>query len=185
GCRISPGSIRSTGPSRRDARRSVAVLTGHWWVCTWPSCWRWRSSALGSPPAPFEPISALPKRDTSSSQPRLSGANDSMRSIGHLQLAEYAGDVVAHRLGAEDEVAGDLYIALALGEQVKNLALTVGQSRKDLWRRGGLGRREEGDQSGGDRWAKDGLAASHCPERAQEASPAPAGLDTAVLPKGC
>src|SRR5262249_41771723 len=60
-----------------------------------------------------------------SSQPRLSGTNDSMRPVGHLQLADDVGNIVAHRVWTKDETGGDLRIFGTLCQQVKYLALAL------------------------------------------------------------
>ena len=50
-------------------------------------------------------------------QPRLPGFDDGLGAVGDLQLAEDVGDVVAHGLGAEGELPGNLVIVHALGHQ--------------------------------------------------------------------
>lgn len=63
--------------------------------------------------------------------------DDGVGTISHLELTEDIGDVIAHRLWAEDKAIGDLRVARALGDEVENLALAVAQLRKGLlWHRG-------------------------------------------------
>jgi hypothetical protein len=66
------------------------------------------------------------------SQPGLAGQDDGSRPVGHLQLAENAGNVVAHRPGAQDKLFGDFAIAVALRYQVEDLALALGQVGEGL-----------------------------------------------------
>ena len=47
-------------------------------------------------------------------------------------VREDVGDVVAHRLGAQDEAGGDVGIGLALGHQGKNSVFAVRQLREEL-----------------------------------------------------
>ena len=46
------------------------------------------------------------------SQARLPDADNRLGSVGHLQLGEDVGDVVAYSLGTEGELPGDLCCSL-------------------------------------------------------------------------
>ena len=52
--------------------------------------------------------------------------------IGDLQLAQNVGDMVAHRLGTQDEASGDVGIGLALGDQSENFIFAIRQFREEL-----------------------------------------------------
>src|ERR671910_1698201 len=72
-------------------------------------------------------------------QPSLSGTDDGMYPVGHLQLRKDVGDVVAHSVGADKQTCGDLCVGVALGDQVEDLTLTGGEFGKSLLWRGGFG----------------------------------------------
>src|SRR5687767_986304 len=55
-------------------------------------------------------------------QPGVSGADDRLCPVSHLQLAEDVGDVVAHRLQAEEQRVGDLLIVPTSGDEGQDLA---------------------------------------------------------------
>src|SRR4030095_9956872 len=57
----------------------------------------------------------------------LAGAGECPRAVVDVQLGEDVGDVVAYRLGADDEAAGDVAVVSALGDQVQYLPLPLGQ----------------------------------------------------------
>ena len=52
--------------------------------------------------------------------------------ISDLKLREDVGDVVSHRLWAQDEVGGDVGIGLALGNQGEDLVFAHRQFWKEL-----------------------------------------------------
>ena len=56
--------------------------------------------------------------------------NDGLCPISNLEFAENIGDMVLHRLGTQHQVSGNRGIALALGDQVKDLALPLGEVRE-------------------------------------------------------
>src|SRR5215210_4118085 len=66
------------------------------------------------------------------SQPRLSGANDGLSTVGDLQLGEDVRDVVAHRLRTQRELLCDGRVWATLGDEVQDLALAVGERREGL-----------------------------------------------------
>ncbi len=59
-------------------------------------------------------------------QPGISGANNCFRTSGHLQLAEYAGDMVAHRLGTEHQLFGDGRVGIALRDEGQDPSFALG-----------------------------------------------------------
>src|SRR5919201_5043141 len=71
-------------------------------------------------------------------EPGLAGPYDRLGAIRDLELGEDVGDVVAHGLRAENEVARDLLVAPPLRDQLEQLALALGQLGEGLGRaRGG------------------------------------------------
>src|SRR5512132_2924103 len=57
----------------------------------------------------------------------LPGTDDCLGAVGDVQFGEDVGDVVAYRLGTDDEAAGDVAVVSALGDQVQHLPLPLGQ----------------------------------------------------------
>src|SRR5438876_5762001 len=91
-------------------------------------------------------------------------------AVGHLQLREDIGDMVAHRLGTQDEVSGDLSIGLALSNQGENFVFAVRQLREELpgTTLGGWARAAEVvHQALSDGRTKDGSATRHGTDGAQ------------------
>jgi hypothetical protein len=48
-------------------------------------------------------------------------------AVGHVELGEDVGHVVADRLGAEDQAAGDGLVVQAPGDEVEDVVLPLGQ----------------------------------------------------------
>lgn len=63
---------------------------------------------------------------------RLAGADDGLRPVGNLELAKDVGHMVAHGFLAQDEAAGDLPVAVPLGNQTQDFSFSVGQVWKGL-----------------------------------------------------
>jgi hypothetical protein len=61
------------------------------------------------------------------SQPRHSGSDDGPSTIGDLQLGEDVRDIVAHRLRTQSESLCDGRVWAALGDEVQDLTLAVGE----------------------------------------------------------
>lgn len=81
--------------------------------------------------------------------------------VGHLELAQDVGDVIAYRLRAQNEAGSDFGIGLALGNQGQNFVFALRQFREELrgstlcaWSRAA----EIVHQVFRDGWTKDGLA---------------------------
>src|SRR5262249_8355618 len=70
-------------------------------------------------------------------QPELAGAGDGLGAVGRAELAEHVGDVFLDGVEGDDEVAGDLLVGGAAGEQVQHLQFAGGQ-RVDQARDTGL-----------------------------------------------
>src|SRR5881392_2199058 len=79
-------------------------------------------------------------------QTSISCADDSLSTIGYLQLAKNIRGIVAYRVWAQYQASSNLRIAVALCHQVKDLTLTFRQLRKGLQRYGGSRSREKVDQ---------------------------------------
>src|SRR5690242_7742376 len=102
-----------------------------------------------------------------SAQPRFPGAHDRLRATSHLQLVEYGGDVVLHRLGAEVQPLGDFGVAPSCCECVKNLALAIAQLREHhVGTRGPTA--EETRDPRGDGWPEQRLTRGDSAHRTQE-----------------
>src|SRR5215469_17861654 len=84
-----------------------------------------------------------------------------MRPVGYLQFAEDVRDVVANGVRAQNELVGDIRIALALRDQVEDLALALGQLGKRVRHSGRLGCSEEVDETDCDGGAENGLATAN------------------------
>src|SRR5204863_7759272 len=91
------------------------------------------------------------------SEARFAGTHDRLGSIGDAELVEDVRDVVADRLVADAEPGPDLGVRAALGDQLEDLVLAVGELRKRRGRRR-PGRGEEGLELRGDPLAEDHLA---------------------------
>src|SRR5437868_3695688 len=63
-------------------------------------------------------------------QPGIPGTNDGLRTPGHLQFAENAGDMVAHRLGTEHQMFGNGRVGIALRDEGQHLPFALGYSGK-------------------------------------------------------
>src|SRR5207248_60079 len=74
--------------------------------------------------------SCFPLGTAFTSQARISGAHNGLCPISDLELAEDIGDMVLHRLGTQHQLPGNRSIALALGDQVEDLALTLSEVRE-------------------------------------------------------
>jgi hypothetical protein len=62
-------------------------------------------------------------RDGVLAQTGFAGPEDGLRSVDYLQLGEDVGNVVAHGLGADEEVPGDFGVGVTLGDEVEDLTL--------------------------------------------------------------
>src|SRR5215475_6544748 len=60
----------------------------------------------------------------------LACTDDCMRTVVHLQLGEDARHIVAYGVLAEHEAACDVPIAVALSDQLEDLALALGKFRE-------------------------------------------------------
>src|SRR5712692_6009873 len=60
------------------------------------------------------------------------GTNDGLCPVSNLQFAEDVGDVVGDGFQAEGQAAGDVTIAVALGDQRQDLAFAVSEFGKEL-----------------------------------------------------
>jgi len=69
--------------------------------------------------------------------------NDGLCPVSHLQFAEDVGD----GFQAESQAAGDVAIAVALGDQRQDLAFAVGEFGKELRQDERAGSGEEVDQA--------------------------------------
>lgn len=100
-------------------------------------------------------------------KPSLARADGSLGPIGDLKLIEDIGDMVAHRLQADDQRACDLLVGRAVGQQMENLAFTLGQ----LGKLGRVGRRRKGGelaaQPTGNLRSEERFAVGGSPNRAQ------------------
>jgi len=75
----------------------------------------------------------------------VQGTQDGLVAVMNMQLGEYVGDVVAHRLLAEHQPGGYLPISQALGDECENLKLPRGvNSSKDPATTDGVGRGDSG-----------------------------------------
>src|SRR5947199_3048900 len=101
------------------------------------------------------------------SQASFSSPDDGLCSIGHLQLAEDVGDVVAHRLEGQPQLIGDLLIAAAPCHQRQQFALPLAEFWKDPWWDGRPGRCEEAKHAFGNARTEDGLTAGDSADRPQ------------------
>lgn len=90
------------------------------------------------------------------SQSRFPCPDDRLRPIGHLQLAEDVGNVVAHRLEGEAQLLGDLLIGFPLGDQCQEFALPLAEFWEDPRRDARPVRREEAEHTPGNAGAEDG-----------------------------
>src|SRR5215469_6548692 len=84
-----------------------------------------------------------------------------MRPVGYLQFAEDVRDVVANGVRAQNELVGDIRIALALSNQVEDLALALRQLRKRVLHRSRLRCGEEVNEPDCDGWAENGLTTAN------------------------
>ena len=91
----------------------------------------------------FQQVDKLPsrefRRDLGSAfpaQPRLSGANDGVCTVGYLQFRKDVGNVVAYGVGADKQACGDLCVAVTLGYEIEDLHLAGGELGEGLGRRG-------------------------------------------------
>src|SRR5919202_320043 len=99
-------------------------------------------------------------------QTGLPRVDDRLGSVRDGELAKDAGDVVADRLGADDQALGDLGIAAPLGDQFEHIIFPVGELTEDRPRgRGGL-RRTWSDEA---------------PDLGQEVLPGRLGLEQDVI----
>src|SRR5262249_61107388 len=89
----------------------------------------------------------------------LASADDGLGAVGHLQLADDIGHVVAHGLRAEHQSVGDLAVARALGDEIEYLALAVAELWEGLRRGGGRRHRAEVDGPGGGGRPEEGRGA--------------------------
>src|SRR5439155_10728164 len=96
--------------------------------------------------APIQPEACLPRAD------------DGLRPVGHLELAQDVGDMVAHGFGAQHEAGGDFGVLLALGDQVEDLPFAVAELREHPRQGSGSKAGEELHQPSGDSWAEDSFA---------------------------
>src|SRR5262249_39146327 len=92
------------------------------------------------------------RRSCRLTQPRVPRADDRLRTISYLQLAEDVRDMIAHRFQAERELLGDLRVAAALRDQREHLRLALGQLREDARRPARAAGGEEAEQPSGDAW---------------------------------
>src|SRR5438552_11210233 len=61
---------------------------------------------------------------------------DGLYPVGHSKLAEQVADVGLHRVLADEEFGTDVLVALALGDQLQDLALPDGQATQTVvWNR--------------------------------------------------
>ena len=67
-----------------------------------------------------------------SSKSCFAGPDDGLGPVGDLQLGEDVRDVVAYGLGAQRQLFRDGGIWMALGDEVQDLTLPVGEGRKGL-----------------------------------------------------
>ena len=76
---------------------------------------------------------------SSAAEAEAAGEHDGVRAVGGLDLGEHVGDVVAHRLRAEHEPAGDGRVVEALGDELRGCrtraAVSCGNGRADADRR--------------------------------------------------
>src|SRR5436305_11520124 len=93
-------------------------------------------------------------------QSALSGADDSLSTIGYLELAKNVRHIVAYRVWAQYQASSNLRIAVALCNQVEDLTLTFRQLREGLRRYSGSGSCEQVDQAGSNGGAEDGFASA-------------------------
>src|SRR5215218_989153 len=94
-------------------------------------------------------------------QPGFPCPHDRLSTVGYLQLSEDVRYVVADGLLAEVEVRGDLRVAATLSDEVKDLALAVGQFREGFGWRGWLGSSEKVHDPPGNLWPEKDLAVGH------------------------
>jgi hypothetical protein len=66
-------------------------------------------------------------RSLSGTEPGVAGFVDGLGAVGDLELGEDVRHVVADGLGAEVQLADDVGVAAALGEQGQYFAFTFGQ----------------------------------------------------------
>src|SRR2546423_10819457 len=69
---------------------------------------------------------AVPCSERFLRQPGIPGTNDGLRTPGHLQFAENAGDMVAHRLGTEHQMFGNGRVGIALRDEGQHLPFALG-----------------------------------------------------------
>src|SRR5215472_4040563 len=98
------------------------------------------------------------------------GLDDGLGPVGDLEFGEDVRYVVADCLGAERQPACNHAVGPALGEQVEDLVLAVGQLREWWWRRGGVS--EVGDHPSGQLATEDDLAAGNGLDGAADLFPA-------------
>src|SRR5215469_15641049 len=84
-----------------------------------------------------------------------------MRPVGYLQFAEDVRDVVANGVRAQNELVGDIRIALALRDQVEDFALALRQLGKRVRHSSRLGCGKEVNEPDGDGWAENGLTTAN------------------------
>src|SRR5512132_1554198 len=86
----------------------------------------------------------------------LAGSDNCLCAVGDVQFGEDVGDVVAYRLGADDEVAGNVAVVSSFGDHVQHFPLPLGQLGERVGGRGG----EEVDEPSRDGGAEYSLAAA-------------------------
>ncbi len=70
---------------------------------------------------------ASPEKGWVLPQPLPGGIQGRLSSVGGVGLVEDAADVAGHRVKADDQLFGDLRIALAQGNQAQHFHLPLGQ----------------------------------------------------------
>src|SRR5258706_14780043 len=68
----------------------------------------------------------------SSAHPCLPGADNGVRTVGHLQFAEDVGDIVAHRVWAKHKAARNLVVAVAKCDEVEDFSFAFGEVGENL-----------------------------------------------------
>ncbi len=91
------------------------------------------------------------------SEPGAAGPDDRLGPVGHLELGEDVGDVVAHRLGAHQQASSDEVVRQASGDEVEYLSLSGSQSGEGLVVTGSLAGGEKPEKPVGHARTEDGI----------------------------
>src|SRR5215204_6470590 len=121
----------------------------------------------GEKPGVPRTVGNLPRR-AFPAQPGLSGADDGVCPVGHLQLRKDVGNVIAHGVGADKQACGDLGVGVTLGYELECFHLAGGELGEGHFGRGRFGGGEEVNEATGDLGPEVSFSCRHGAQHLQD-----------------